>query len=139
VQRPAEAARHARDAIAVAPHVGSAVETCATMPPPKKLAARSPRVRVEVLGGQRQVARLHFLAQASDGGYADHRAHAERLQRPDVGAEVDLAREVFVALAVARQECDGRAAEHADAHRRRRGAERRRDACIVRSSNASIP
>src|SRR5688572_28856134 len=64
------------------------------------------------------------LLHAADGGDRDHPLRAERLQPPDVGAEVQLRRWQAMAAAVARQEDDGAALERPRAVLVRRIAER---------------
>src|SRR5256885_2484410 len=63
-----------------------------------------PLRRVEELVGDDQVERADRVLHAPDGGDRDDPFRAERLEPPDVGAEVELARHDAVAAPVARQE-----------------------------------
>src|SRR5262249_52563640 len=65
--------------------------------------------------GHDEVERMNGLLHAADGGDRHHPLGAERLETPDVRAEVQLARRQAVAAAVARQEDDGTSLESAGA------------------------
>ena len=59
---------------------------------------------VDQLVGHHDVQRLDVLAHAADGAHGDDPLHAERLERPDVGAGVDGGGRNAVAATMAREE-----------------------------------
>jgi cysteine-rich repeat protein len=89
---------------------------------------RGPALRpVEDLVGDDEVQRRQLLAQRADGADRQQPLDAERLERPDVGAHVDLGGQQDVAAAVAREEGALHSAELADRHGPGGLAERRLD------------
>ena len=90
MQRPSHASVHAMSA-----RLGRLLET------DRDLAGA-----VEELRGQDDVLRSVFFLERSDGGYADDETHAQRAQRPDVGAVGKFVGEDAVAARVPGQEED---------------------------------
>src|SRR5688572_2016952 len=83
---------------------------------------------VEELVGHHQIERPDLLLRAAHRRDGDHPFGAQRLQPPDVRAEIELARAQTVAPTVARQEDHRTPIEPAGAELVRRIAERRTDA-----------
>src|SRR4051812_8645143 len=83
--------------------------------------------QVDVLARERQIAWPDLLDQATGGGNADDPAHSHRLQRPKIGAVVDLAGQKMVILPMPGKESHRAPGETADHDRRRGLAERGRE------------
>src|SRR5213594_31969 len=75
----------------------------------------APLREVDELAGNHQVERPDVLLHAADGGHRHDALDTERLQAPDVGAEVQLRRRQAVAATMARQEDHGASLELAGA------------------------
>ena len=88
------------------------------------LAAAGP---VDELVAEDEVAGLDVTLERAGGARRDHRLHAERAHRPDVGAVVDQVGRDRVAPAVARQERDAATADRGQEERVGRRAVRRVD------------
>ena len=82
--------------------------------------SRRPAVRViDDLVGNHQYAWREIGADAADGRERENFFHAARLQRPDIGAVIDLVRRYGVAIAMPRQEHDRLPRQSAECQRAR--------------------
>src|SRR5207253_603891 len=88
VQRHAARVRHARDQGGGGAAGGLCARDMRDQPAAEEARGTRSAGEVQVLRRQRELAGVDLCAQASHRRHADHGAHAEALQRPDVGAEV---------------------------------------------------
>ena len=102
------------------------------MPPPKKVCDALAGA-IEELRRQHDVARLVLLLQRADRGDADDPAHAERAQRADIRAMIQLVRQDAMAAPVPREKIDLPSRELAAEDDIRRRAERRLDGVLGRT------
>ena len=93
--------------------VGLSNPTCATMPPPKKVAMRPPGA-IEKLIGDQKIQRRQVVAQRAYRADGNDAFDAEHFHRADVGAVVDVARRIHVAAAVTREKCHALPFQRAD-------------------------
>ncbi len=129
-RRAGRAGRRRRRSGRAARQTGSAMETWAARPGPKKLGSRA-KVRSMNWSTTTRVPGASASRSEPDRGDREDVGAAGALQRVDVGAGVDGARRQRMAAAVARQEDQAHAAELADKAARRRA---RRTGCRRASS-----
>ena len=85
---------------------------CATMPSPKKVSSRWREERVHAVPGaveklvrDHEIERLVLFLQRTDRRNRNNALHSQLLKAVNVGPEIQLARQEFVAAGMAREKC----------------------------------